>query len=53
MKGEIRENVSLSWREMYDWGLDGAAEWVQRAKLAPNVTMYERKKRNAKTPSSD
>jgi len=47
LQGEIREDISLSWRELYDWELEGAQEWLERVKKVPNITKHEILMRNS------
>jgi hypothetical protein len=43
LDGEVRSDTSLSWREIYEWDLQGAKEWLEKVKKAPNVNLHEQK----------
>jgi hypothetical protein len=45
-QGEFKEDISLSWRELYDWELGGAVEWLEKVKKIPNIASIESKIRN-------
>jgi hypothetical protein len=44
--GEVKERVSLAFREFYDWPLLGAKEWVDKVKKVANIEMVQKQLRN-------
>jgi hypothetical protein len=46
MNGEVKEHVSVAFRETYYWPLEGAKEWIDRVKRVSNIEMVQRQLRN-------